>query len=118
MIPKQRRISSSEFSTITLSPDSLRGAFFSIKTAFLKKATASQFAIVVSKKIAQNAVDRNKIRRRAYGVIGKNFSLIPPGLFIVLYANKGVKTASFDDIEQDIKSLLSKLKNFPLKKAL
>jgi ribonuclease P protein component len=106
MIPKNRRISALEFKTIKLSPVPKQGSFFSVRTSLLKNTIHARAAVVVSKKIAHSAVQRNAIRRRAYTILGTILPNLPQGLVVVLYAKKEAVRASFDEISSDIQKLV------------
>jgi ribonuclease P protein component len=54
-----------------------------IKPALTKKAL-----IIISKKIAKLAVDRNRMKRLAYEVIYKNLEKLPEGIKMVLVIKK------------------------------
>ena len=47
-----------------------------------------KFLIIVSKKIAKLAVDRNRMKRLAYEVIYKNLEKLPEGIRMVLVIKK------------------------------
>lgn len=84
----------------------LNSPFFTLR--FLKNPLKlTHFSVVVSKKVAKTAVSRNKIRRRAYSVLGKN---VKNPYFIILFGKKGVEKATFAEVEADIKKLLEKVK--------
>jgi len=54
-----------------------------IKPALTKKAL-----IIVSKKVAKLAVDRNRMKRLAYEVIHKNLEKLPEGIRMILVVKK------------------------------
>ncbi|MFA7301750.1 MAG: ribonuclease P protein component [Candidatus Shapirobacteria bacterium] len=47
-----------------------------------------KFLIIISKKIAKLAVDRNRMKRLAYTVIYKNLEKLPEGIRMVLVVKK------------------------------
>lgn len=66
-----------------------------------------RFAVVVSKKIAKSAVERNRIRRRVYEAIRyelPNFDKKQDNIFVVY--SKDVKNISFTELQSLINSLL------------
>lgn len=68
-----------------------------------------RFAVVVSKKIAKSAVERNRIRRRVYEAIRavkreENFEVAKDNIFVV-YA-KNIKTMPFEELKVLISGLL------------
>jgi ribonuclease P protein component len=88
----------------------LNSSFFTLR--FLKDPlNSTHFSVVVAKKVAKTAVSRNKIRRRAYSVLGKT---VKNPYFVILFGKKGVEKATFAEVEADILLALEKAKN-PLK---
>ena len=75
--------------------------------SFLAPADRTAFAVTVSKKIAKNAVDRNKIRRRVYSVVSKIKNTNKPA-HIVYLPKKEIITTSFDVLEREIPQALIK----------
>lgn len=68
-----------------------------------------RFAVVVSKKVAKSAVERNRIRRRVYEAIRivkkeQNFEAEKDNIFVI-YA-KNIKTMPFSDLKNLISGLL------------
>ncbi|MFH1533915.1 MAG: ribonuclease P protein component [Nitrospirota bacterium] len=71
----------------------------------------NRYCSVVSKKIFTKAVDRNKLRRQIYHAIqltSKEISSPKESLDIVLIPKKRITTAKFEEIEQDIRELITK----------
>jgi ribonuclease P protein component len=116
MISKHNRISRDNFEKVMKKGGFLNSSFFTLR--FLKDPLNSiHFSVVVAKKVAKTAVSRNKIRRRAYSVLGrsvKNPRLRGQAYFVILFGKKGVEKATFAEVEADILLALEKAKN-PLK---
>lgn len=74
----------------------------------MKDAQPSRFSFSVSKKVFKRAVDRNKYRRRGYGVISRNIKSIKPGFFYFFSFKKIDKKILFSDLEKEIINLLDK----------
>ncbi len=66
-----------------------------------------RFSVVVLKGVAKAAVDRNKIRRRGYGLIKKNIYLIPKDNSVIFFINKKI---GIKELEKGFLILISKLK--------
>ncbi len=67
-------------------------------------------SVVVSKKVAKNAVDRNRLRRRAYGVIERlHKTESRTGVFIVMYKS-GALTASRLSLQTELEALLAQIR--------
>lgn len=87
MIPKQNRINREDFEKIMKKGGIGSSSLFSLR--FLKNPlNKGHFSVVVSKKVAKTAVSRNKIRRRAYSVLGKS---VKNPYFIILLGKKVLK---------------------------
>ena len=73
----------------------------------------TRYCIIVSKKLERSAVKRNKKRRQVNEIIRmlEKESLVPntPAFDIVLIARKPAVTASFDELQKNIRSILTKL---------
>jgi len=82
--------------------------FLFLKT-FENNLKNSRIGIVVSKKIANRAVERNLIKRRLREAVKKRLSEMKPGLDIVIAAKQGIsKKTLFQDIEQVLNEILLK----------
>ena len=84
----------------------LSGALFSLSATAGGKS--ARFGIVVSKKVAVKAVDRNLIKRRIRAALHKRAGTVPPGTY-VLVAKRDAAKASNADIERDIAALTARL---------
>ena len=62
-------------------------------------------AVIVSKKISKKAVERNKIRRKMYLMIGKNMNIFPEGARILFLVKKNILNKSEAEMEKCLKKL-------------
>lgn len=70
----------------------------------------NRYCSVVSKKLYTKAVDRNRLRRRIYEAIRLiSKEITPPRepLDIVLIPKKSILTAKYEEIEQDIRKIIT-----------
>lgn len=75
----------------------------------LKKFT--RVAVVVSKKVEKTAVGRNRIRRRIYEVIRKNFELVPKETdYVFVVFSRDILTMPFSELEKNLGELVEKSK--------
>ncbi|MEK7601119.1 MAG: ribonuclease P protein component [Patescibacteria group bacterium] len=81
------------------------GAFFSVSATSGGKT--ARFGIVVSKKVAAKAVDRNLIKRRFRASLLKHLGVAPAGTYVFV-AKRDAAGASFADIRDDIAALISR----------
>jgi len=66
-------------------------------------------AAVVGKKVFKNAVDRNRLRRRLYGVLYRYHKTNPLQGTFILIAKSALKEVSKNNFSQEIESLLKKV---------
>ena len=67
----------------------------------------SRFAFVVSKKIAPNAVDRNKLRRRGYSTV-RTFFPLKKSITGAFFYKKDAVNAKLPEIKKEIEGLLKR----------
>lgn len=68
----------------------------------------TRIAVVVSKKVIKTAVGRNRVRRRVYEVLRKNFRYVPKKRdYIFVIFDKGIKTMPFDELEKQLGELVN-----------
>lgn len=99
MLPSSRRLSIPLFKSVVDKGKLFHSPFFSAK--MMRAEGPSRFSVVVSKKVAKNATDRNKIRRRMYSALipfCKNVS----GVHGVIMLKKEVIKASSDQISFEL----------------
>ena len=82
MLSKTNRLSASEVREILKSGRSVRLGTLSAKYVI---AARSKAAVVVSAKVAKNAVERNRLRRAAYRVLRAS---LPKGVRVVFFLHK------------------------------
>jgi ribonuclease P protein component len=71
----------------------------------------TRIAVVVSKKVDKTAVGRNRIRRRIYEALRKNFEYIPKKTdYIFVVYSKDVAKMSFSDLEKLLGGLVEESK--------
>lgn len=91
-----------------------KGKFINNKFLYFKiiknNEKNSRFGILVSKKVAKKAVDRNKIKRRIREIIKKNIPFIRKEIDLIVIAKKEINRKKFIQIEEDISQALIKNK--------
>ncbi|MBI2638829.1 ribonuclease P protein component [Candidatus Peregrinibacteria bacterium] len=74
------------------------------------RAGHPRFSLILSKKIGRKAVERNKIRRRVYEVIRKNFSIISKTCYdVVVLCSARIGKTDYAQIERDMIQSLKRL---------
>ncbi|HEY4490223.1 MAG TPA: ribonuclease P protein component [Candidatus Paceibacterota bacterium] len=105
MLPKNRRIKRSDFDLLSRGK-TFSGNFLSLKVS--RASGNSKVTFIVSKKVAKNAADRNRLRRRGYGQIKSFLKKITDGFLLAFYFKSRLGNISKEDLYDDIESLLSK----------
>lgn len=106
MLKKINRIKKKrEFEAIRLEGRIYQSALFGL---VVKKDESKEkkFGVIVSKKIAKKAVDRNKIRRRLTEVVRKNLFAVEEGFSGIFLAKKKLVEAGIMDIEAEFKRII------------
>ena len=71
----------------------------------------TRVAVVVSKKVEKTAVKRNRIRRRVYEALRKNFDLVPKKMdYAFVVYSKEVGKMSFSELEEMLGGLVEESK--------
>ena len=71
----------------------------------------TRVAVVVSKKVEKSAVGRNRIRRRIYEALRRNFDLVPKERdYIFVVFSKEVGKMSFSELEKLLGELIEESK--------
>ncbi len=71
----------------------------------------TRIAVVVSKKVAKSAVERNRIRRRIYEALRKNLEYIPEKKdYIFVVFSKTIKDMPFSELEKLLGELVQSSK--------
>lgn len=71
----------------------------------------TRIAVVVSKKVIKTAVGRNRIRRRVYEALRKNFDLIPKKRdYIFVIFSSDVLKMPFNELEKELGELVEESK--------
>lgn len=98
-----------EFETIKEKGNLVAGKLFSL--LILKSSNKhSQFGFIVSKKIDQRAVVRNRIRRLLSEAVNKLLPQIPENLKIIVLAKHPLKESQLNSILQEFKTLIGENK--------
>lgn len=66
---------------------------------------ASKVSVVVSKKVAQKAVDRNSLKRKLYEITQKVLKNTKKPYVLMVFPKKGATTTSFNELEKDLTTL-------------
>lgn len=108
MLPKKRKIRRLLFSLILLKNRSFKSENLMLLVNRTNKKDKTKFSVVVSKKVARKASDRNLIKRKGFNVIKNEIANIKNGFLCVLFFKKDVRGISYNEIKSEILSLFKK----------
>lgn len=110
-LPKKNRLSLRLHKDDFTSGQKYYGKYFTFIKSTIDHRSSTQpvFAVLVSKKTAKKAVDRNKIRRLTSSVTQKLLPQFSGGQYLLI-PKSSVITAPFSELLIDLSSLLSRLK--------
>ncbi|MFO0718600.1 MAG: ribonuclease P protein component [Candidatus Paceibacterota bacterium] len=105
MLPKNKRISKDSFKSILL-----KGTLYHSENCTLRILPSEKegFAVLISKKVAKSAVDRNRMRRRVYSVVRDLLPNIKTTSKNLISLKTGAKKLSFDLQKEEITKLFKK----------
>lgn len=108
MLPIKNRIKKKkDFELAFKKGKSFKNAFFILKIV-KNSLDYSRIGLVISQKVSKNAVDRNKIRRRASEIIKLELKDIKPGLDLVFIFLPKIKEQDFSGIKKAILDVIKK----------
>lgn len=106
MLPKARRIDKQTFKALTGRGMSYHSPLLFLSLYKQNTQALSRFAVLVSKKVSNKAVDRNRQRRRVYRSLQTLLPLIKHGFFGIFTIKKEGKMSSFSELDSVIKNTL------------
>lgn len=84
----------------------LGGKYFNLELLKFEATQEPKFAVIVSKKVAKKAVDRNRLRRLFAEAIQPLLSRLPNGLGAIIYAKPAAVGVHLGQLEQELRVLL------------
>lgn len=106
MLPKTRRIQRKDFSKVLSLGKRYNTPNLLVYVLPVSEQSGSRFAFSVSKKVCPKAVDRNRLRRRGYSVVGKYIQKVNPGFLCLFSFKKGSGSITFKTLEKEVADLL------------
>lgn len=99
-----RKIGKKEISLVIKDGQFKRSNYLNLK--FIPFIGPTRFFFVVSKKVSKLAVERNLIKRRSRAIINLNKDYLKPGFICVMMFKPEVRSLSFDQLTEEVKSAL------------
>lgn len=110
LLPKINRLRKKKDIQMVLKQGRIIGSDFLFFKFLKNNLNAIRVAFVVSKKISQKAVVRNKIKRRLREVFRIYLSNLKTGYDLVFFAKRGIEKKCFREIQAEVERLFIKTK--------
>jgi ribonuclease P protein component len=107
MFPKKKRISRGEFANLAKKSKKIEGEGVSLRVHLPTNDDNYKYAVVISSKVLEKAVERSLYKRRVYAILKKNEKLIRAS--VIVYLNKEAKSMPNKELEADIVKTLKKI---------
>ena len=111
MLARKNRISRKEFPSFKTKGTRFFSTIFSA-TVYLAPDN-TQFSVVVSKKVAKRAVDRNQLRRQFYSAVEPHLKTITKKIKVVIYPKKEALVTTFSFLQSEVVIMLKTAKLIP-----
>lgn len=108
MLSRKNRISTTEFPSFKDKGIRFVSALFS--GTFYSSTQGVRISVVVSKKTAKSAVERNRLRRRVYAAIEPYLKRFTQGALVVIYPKIEAIRSPLPLLQEEIESSLRKVK--------
>jgi len=110
MLPKKHRLPGYLIARVLGSKTTLHSPLFSLKLKKNDKDSPCQAAFIVSAKIANRAVGRNRLKRQLKAAFYPHIKTLKPSYELIFLAKYPLKKASFKSVEASMNSLLKTAK--------
>jgi len=112
MLPKNRRIPREMFLLLSNGAKTFKNKLFFLKFVLKSDHEISRFCFSISKKVAKNAVVRNRMRRAGYRLIQNYLEEIKPGVVALFFYR--IVPKNDEEIIKNLESILKDSKLIPL----
>ena len=106
MLSKKERLNRATFNRFFASGKRIQGTYIQL---IYTKYPSLHASVVVSKKVAKKAVERNKIRRRIYAIVRTILQKERKKGVYICIVKPSAYTTSFQELKDDIKALTSRI---------
>lgn len=96
-----------------------KGSFFSVHlfslNSLLNRSSFTRVGIVVNKKVAKKAVDRNRVKRQFREATRHFYGVLPKGYDVIITIKAPALAATFQEIERAVKGAFERVGKAPKK---
>lgn len=110
MLPRQRRVTRRQFPLALKQSRAWHSPLLSLRVAPRPSKDGHQstsFAFVVSHKVAAEAVDRNKLKRRARAIVRELLPRVKDNYVCLLFFKKEAATLSYQELRRVIREIIT-----------
>jgi ribonuclease P protein component len=108
MLPLRNRLKKEkDFEAVFKNGVGRKEGFLFLKLA-ANKLEDSRFGFVVSKKVSNKSVVRNKIKRQLRNLVKRNLPRVKKGIDAVMVVSPGAQKASFEELSALVEKILTK----------
>lgn len=109
MLPRQHRLTQDgEFKQVLSKGKTIQGKLFAIKILESAQPKPTKIGIITSKKIAKQAVYRNRARRRLREAIRTHLKNLRNGFLVVILTKKEIVESDYKTILEEVGTLFNK----------
>lgn len=110
MLPKANRLTKKiQFSEVLSRGKTMQGKFFAIKHLKTNRDEPAKIGIIASKKIAKQAVYRNKARRRLREAVRSHVKSMQKGTVLAFLVKREILGANYSEVKQEVDTLIGRL---------
>jgi len=102
MLPKNQRVTKKLFDQVYTLGKSFHTPHLFLKVLKSKIANKNLASVVVSKKVAKKAHDRNKIKRQTLSLLNPYIKGKKDGLQVLVFMKKGGDSITFRDLRKEV----------------
>ena len=108
-MPKKYRLSRADWLRLPRPARRIHGGYFSLSVIPAPSLGGPRVALVVPKKVAKRAVDRNKIERRCREALRPLMEKVRKSVALIFHAKREAVEASYAEVVLDVEKLLKSL---------
>lgn len=109
MLPRNNRLTQeADFKKVLSKGKTFQGRLFALKVLETEAQLPSKIGVIASKKIAKQAVYRNRARRRVREAIRAHLKELKEGFLVVLLTKREILEADYKSISLEVEVLLKK----------
>lgn len=108
-MPKKYRLSRADWLRLPRPTRRVHGSYFSLSVVPFPSPGGPRVALVVPKKIAKRAVDRNKIERRCREALRPLMGNVQKSVALIFHAKREAREAAYAEVAADIRKMLRSL---------